>query len=63
VPTERETEQERLDRIERLINRLTDVSGELQRELEAARRLAVERRSSIRSHISHLTKTTGTKKR
>jgi hypothetical protein len=44
VPKERNVgETERLDRIERHIQRLTDASAALQRELQIARQLAAER--------------------
>jgi prefoldin subunit 5 len=50
VPKERNVgETERLDRIERHIQQLTDASAALQRELQIARQLAAERQRATRT--------------
>jgi hypothetical protein len=63
VATDRETEQERLDRIERLIHQLASASAQLQRELLIARQLATERERAARSHVTHQSKPARKKKR
>jgi len=50
-------ETERLDRIERHIQRLTDASAALQRELQIARQLAAERARANQLHTSTKPKT------
>jgi hypothetical protein len=53
VPKERNVgEAERLDRIERHIQQLTDASAALQRELQIARQLAAERQRANQPHTS-----------
>jgi hypothetical protein len=53
VPKERNvSETERLDRIERHIQQLTDASASLQRELQIARQLAAERQRAAQLHTS-----------
>jgi hypothetical protein len=46
------SEQERLDRIERHIQQLSEASAALQRELTIARQLAAERQRATRIHIA-----------
>jgi hypothetical protein len=53
VPKERNVgEAERLDRIERHIQQLTNASAALQRELQIARQLAAERQRATQLHTS-----------
>jgi hypothetical protein len=47
-----EDEQQRLDRIEGYIKQMAEVSEQLQRELDLARRLAAQRRRADQPHAS-----------
>jgi hypothetical protein len=51
VPSDRQSEQERLNRIERLIKQVAEASGQLQEELARARQLAAERAHASKPHM------------
>jgi hypothetical protein len=63
APTRDDSEQARLDRIERHIRRLAEASAALQQELIISRRLAAERARSARPHESAIPKSRGKKKK
>ena len=64
VPKETDVnEQARLDRIERHIKRLAEVSAGLQEELRIARQLADDRARAVRIHDARPLKRPGKKKR
>jgi hypothetical protein len=52
VPSDKETEQQRLDRIENLLKQLADASGQLQDELRISRELAAARARATAPHTS-----------
>jgi hypothetical protein len=60
VANERETEQERLDRIEKLLKQLADASGQLQEELKISRELAAARARATATHTNPAPKPTPT---
>lgn len=63
MPSRHAPEQDRLDRIERHLNRLAEASAALQEELLISRRLAAERARSARLHESAIPKPRRNKKK
>jgi hypothetical protein len=59
---ERESEQARLDRIERHIKQLAEASAALKVELQIARQLAAERAHAVKPHPSTTARPKGRRK-